>query len=827
MKWQGTIRWVGALLMLWGMASTAAAAVADPSLSVHTQLIIAVDEAADFELIPARNGTHLRVRIARPESAILLPSLDEDDPLVQAVSLSPFGDGTVSQLTITLRERDVRTGAQTLVRPFRIVIDVLREAPPVEAPHVAAIHYTPSPFRFAVGLLPPGPVRAVPVTLPALDKGIAERRFGQAVAAYTDGRLIQAQAGLTDYLQQYPNGRHVADCRFLLAELDYRQAWYRGEAARARATRQYDALGQQYPDHPNAELAYLRLAEVLLASDQLEQADALLTRVTDSYPKGEFARFATLLQGMVALSKNHLRTAATRFKAVRKAGRSDRMASHAAVGLGEALMRMGRYPGAADYFEKSLAHLGGQLKGDPRRLRLMGRALLESERFDDARQVFLTLFNLHPAAFPPGLALSHVADSFRGEGHWELAERGYRTVIDQYEGGEGSLAARISLADLYVNQYRNADRAEAAFRSPAQGPGNAEELATVALELYDQVVQLAPSDVLSEEALYKSATLFEELGDDPAVLDRLYRLVSRYPATHWKGPARELAEEALARQVNFHMAAGEPAQALVVYRRYQEALFAPAMRGWQPLYPLALAHEAVGLTDDAMRHYLSLLGSSAPVDQRARAIYRLGNLYLQQGQPEEALKRFKYYARRYPRGSLRGPVVLGTAEAYVAMGKLTRAADQYRIYIKRYAKGAPLRAARLALIEVYRQQQQWSPMVALYKAVLADDTRAAQKAKAKGGLPPVLAGLTTGSVRLALADLLLAQRRLGPALKSYQTALTEGLDGADKEWAELRVARIQLAMGRAGGRTGLQQLARANAPLLSDVATQMLEARRN
>ncbi|MFQ5750083.1 MAG: flagellar basal body protein, partial [Planctomycetota bacterium] len=123
---------------------------------------------------------------------------------------------------------------------------------------------------------------------------------------------------------------------------------------------------------------------------------------------------------------------------------------------------------------------------------------------------------------------SRMADTFRGEGQWERAEEGYQYVILHHPQGEGSLAARISLADLYVDRHRSIRTPVIATHIVGSriGSSNADELVEEALRLYGEVIQLAPSDSLAEEAIFKVALLFEELGDGEEALERLLELVT-------------------------------------------------------------------------------------------------------------------------------------------------------------------------------------------------------------------------------------------------------------------------------------------------------------
>jgi tetratricopeptide (TPR) repeat protein len=434
------------------------------------------------------------------------------------------------------------------------------------------------------------------------------------------------------------------------------------------------------------------------------------------------------------------------------------------------------------FYEAGLARRPGYPKSSPAMLEHIGRALMEAGRFADAREVFLTLYNLYPNRYPPDLALSRVADSFRGEGRWERAEAGYLYVIENHPMGEGSLAARISLADLYVDRNRNIDQPVITqdLVGARVGSSNAGELVREAERLYGEVMDLAPSDALAEEARYKLAFLYQELGDGAAALDTLSELVSRDPDTDWRRPARELGEEALAARATALLKAQQPAEAVALYRRHRESLFGGKLRGWRVHYPLGLAHEAVGLTREAMRHYLALLGSSAPDPYRMRAVYRLGNLYLQKEQPAEAIKRFTYFARRAP-GSVTPELHLRMAQARAALAQWDQAAAQYERYLAHPDAGGDVTAVRLALAEAYSHLGRANRARAQYAQVIS-----APEADPK----------TVARVRLRMGEMAFGVGRYEEAMGHYRAAQAAGLSGEDADWAALRTGLAERALGR-------------------------------
>jgi len=747
--------------------------------SLRTELTFALDQEAEFEVSRSPDGTVV-LRIDRPRSGVTAPVVPEDDPLVGGVALEfPPDGGTIA--TVHLRKRPVRAATQTLSRPFRLVLDLVYDAPEVGV-ETGGGKETRGPFAMLVPIDGERGLRPLEPVLPMPPVGPGTAGFRRAMDAFRSGALGGARTGFEDYLREHPDGAFAEAARYCLADIDFRGAALSGTPEdRMAAAEAFDALGQRYPRSPNVALGLLRMAEALRQELRMDEAARVVEVVLDEYRDTPFGRPALALRARVALQANHLRTALAYYGRLYRENGDDPDGIDAAFGLAETLGRMGRYPEAVRFYEAGLSRRPGFPKSNSVMLEHIGRALMEAGRFADAREVFLTLYNLYPSRYPPDLALSRVADSFRGEGRWERAEAGYLFVIENHPMGEGSLAARISLADLYVDRNRNIERPVIARQlvGARVGSSNAGELVAEAERLYGEVMELAPSDALAEEARYKLAFLYEELGDGASALHTLSELVSRDPQTDWRRPARELGEEALAAQASALLEAQQPAQAVALYRRHRESLFGGELRGWRVHYPLGLAHEAVGLTHEAMRHYLALLGSSAPDPYRMRAVYRLGNLYLQQGEPAEALKRFTYFARRAPK-SVTPELHLRMAQAHAALAQWDAAATEYQRYLAG-ADGAGQADVRLALAEVYTHLGRGDLDRALYAQVLsAPDTDAP----------------TTARVRMRMGEMAFGLGRYEEAMGHYRAAAAAGLVGEDADWAALRQGLAERALGR-------------------------------
>ncbi|MBI5136137.1 MAG: tetratricopeptide repeat protein [Nitrospirae bacterium] len=806
-------RIVLAALAMLGVAAPLGAAEA----FLHTEVVLRVTEAVNFEMVRAVNGTEVEVRIDSPPDTVTPLAVAEDDPLVAGMTLEPDATGTGTRVRVFLREHAVRSATQTLERPFRVVLDLVHDLPtaPVATPEAetAPAPASPSPFALHVPVELTQPPLAIPVAVSGPATGPGADVFSAAHTAYDRKQWDAAATGFERFLAEHPDSPLAEAAAYLAADLKVPAAWPLGPPARAEVAKQYDALVKRFPRSPNLPTALVRMAEVLVAESKWEDAKPLVETVRQDYVESPAYRGATLLRGQIALGQNHVHTALANFTEVRDGGTGDADGTAATFGLAETMVRMGRYPEAVSLYQEAVTRAPGRAKGDIHQLKLMGRALMEAGRFLDARQVFLILYNVFPSHYPSSVALSQVADTFRGEGRWELAERRYTEVIALYPKSEGSLTARMSLADLYVDRQRSLGKVDLGpVIGGDLGRAKEDELLAEALKLYGEVVRIAPSDALSEEAIYKSALLHADMGDDLSALAKAGELVTRNPKTHWRTPARELAEDVLAHLATDLVAKGQAAKAISTYREYEPALFTPALRGWRAHYPLALANESLGLNRDAMRHFLSLLGSQAPDEYRARALYRLGGLYLRMGQPEQALKRFGYYTRRYPHGPNADTVHLRIAQTHAVMGNLGRAADAYDRYLSRFARGPERRDTRLAAAALRQRLEEPERARDLYLEVLADDARQPDPARVP----------TSAQVRLRLADLEYGLDRYGAAQAAYEAALADGLKGDNRSWAELRRGQAAVAGGDAEGRELLSTLAQeGTGTVMSSVAREI------
>jgi TolA-binding protein len=186
------------------------------------------------------------------------------------------------------------------------------------------------------------------------------------------------------------------------------------------------ALVREFPEHPAAMQAQLKLADSLLQAKRPEQAAAAYRIFLETYPLSSLD--AAVLQGR-----------------------------------GWALMQLGRYAEAGGVFQRAAQVAKDDSEKAECRFK-HGDALLADERYEEAARVFAALAEAYPQDALADRALFQSADCLVRAGQSEAAAARYRKVAETYAGREVAPKALLSLAALLA-EAGDADGAAGAYTS--------------------------------------------------------------------------------------------------------------------------------------------------------------------------------------------------------------------------------------------------------------------------------------------------------------------------------------------------------------------------
>lgn len=215
----------------------------------------------------------------------------------------------------------------------------------------------------------------------------------------------------------------------------------------------------------------------------------------------------------------------------------------------------------------------------------------------------------------------------------------------------------------------------------------------VASSLFSRLLREYPEDYRSDSSAYMSALAHYNAGEHQRALSILQSFALHYPKSawnqriaYWEGMVYfdlgkwNAASEAFGRQLNISS---------------QDAYRVNS------LFHIAACKENLAQFDQAVEIYSRIINETEDYETHARAVFRTGQIRLQQDRAEEALAEFYRLASDYAQSELSFEIEFWIAESYRIMGRPNDAFSAYQNYLLKVFESslrprALLAAARLA-----------------------------------------------------------------------------------------------------------------------------------
>jgi TolA-binding protein len=217
---------------------------------------------------------------------------------------------------------------------------------------------------------------------------------------------------------------------------------------------------------------------------------------------------------------------------------------------------------------------------------------------------------------------------------------------------------------------------------------------SLASETYNAMFGEFGTNIMAGDQLSAAiGQLFLEQGDVPNAIASFAKSIEDFP----KG---QYVEEAFIGKISAEYGAGMTAECFSsitnFLARFPNSKFTP-----NALYLLALSSAAQSNFQAAVASITTLTtkypNGNENLTNIDEAYYQKGNILLQAGKPQEAIKEFNYFTDHFPNSSFRPYALLQIGNAEAAAGNLTNAAN----YLKKLAKQYPTNdIAPLALFQI-------------------------------------------------------------------------------------------------------------------------------
>lgn len=517
--------------------------------------------------------------------------------------------------------------------------------------------------------------------------------FWGAESFYQIGELDRAEQLFRDYLNSYSSGDHVAGAQYALAWTHFRQQRY--DAAVQAFDRflnmdadlegsipyQQDALLRladshyalkRYPEAVRiyrqvegdaADYALYQTGQAFDLADRSDEAISALQQLVDEYPDSPWRDDALYRIGAIHFQNQDFQAAIEAYRRVIENYPDRPLAARAQYGIGDAQYNAGNLNASVDAYRRVLeaypdspflSDAAGGIQyalialDDPDR----AEAIIDSFAVErpDSPIVDELRFRLAEATYQSGQtgeALASLRRFVRTSSNEQLLPEAYYYMGQIYANRNQPSEAQNYLRQVVFNYDQGTHRVEAALQL-----GDLyfqQEQYDRARQAYAKMAELAEDDATLARARYGESMALLEMGETQS--------------------AKTLLEEAVE-------AAGTAQAAL------------PAQLG------LARVHEQEGQTQQAETLYRSVV-QEADGETGAEALYRLGSLLLDQGQPRQTIteiSRMPTLFAGYPEWMARGYLL--QARAYRRLGETGEATRLYDRVIQDYSDTAYAQTAR-------------------------------------------------------------------------------------------------------------------------------------
>ncbi|MFP4424852.1 MAG: tetratricopeptide repeat protein [Spirochaetaceae bacterium] len=374
----------------------------------------------------------------------------------------------------------------------------------------------------------------------------------------------------------------------------------------------------------------------------------------------------------------------------------------------------GNYEQALDLIDETFSEglAGGE---SANLLRIRSRALRDLGRYREALRVIREYLALEPG--DPGARFEYVTLLFR------LGE--YQRLLEELEGSEDTLSGADAdylrgLAQVGLGRYEEAVETLTGLEgSETLEPYREYYLAWARYRLGRNSSALEDFDRISRERTSPFAAKAAYLGGWSAYVigsyDRAVELLRRVSSFDTTMETREDAWRLLAES---YRAAGEPGEALAVYR----TILAEAERteviaeAW---LSYALLLEELGRSREAAEELAALNGQFPGTRQGERALYEEGRLLFESGSHEAARERFLEYRREYPRGDFGDSALYQEGNTLVAQGESAGAILVWERFLEEFGESPLSYEVKRSLAPLYVERGELRKAYNLYGELLA------------------------------------------------------------------------------------------------------------
>ncbi|MDQ1256374.1 MAG: Tetratricopeptide repeat protein [Candidatus Hydrogenedentes bacterium] len=464
--------------------------------------------------------------------------------------------------------------------------------------------------------------------------------YGYAWALYHAGKFAEASVAAEKFIAENAEAPQKVGILYLRGNCLQQQKQF------PEAEKVYRQIQQDFPESEFAIRSRYKLAWVLYLSGNVQEAKQQAMSFLDSRENEALLGDAAFLLGTIEASEGNFEDAYEEFRLVAEKYAASEFGPEALYKAGECLAQLGRTEEAATVFENFAKTYPENALTEQAILRV-GDARLSSDAFEDAVARYQKILESPDDPTVEENTLYRLAITYYNMKNYEASAAAFQKILDKFPASAYTAEARYRIGDHVLRDLKDPVKAieplEAAIAANPEGPFAGRALKGLALARYEAKDYDAAADLfLKLMANHPDVELNQET----------YAWVGQRCFDQQKWDASAQALESLLRanpdyanpeRVRFKIAecseaAGKAEQAAALFAKVVEA--APgSSQAIESLYRMGKLQEQLKNEKEAVRLYEEAANANTG-DAAARARFRLGELYEQQGDFEAAAKSY-------------------------------------------------------------------------------------------------------------------------------------------------------------------------------------------
>ena len=464
-------------------------------------------------------------------------------------------------------------------------------------------------------------------------QGSGSSEFKEALGSYKKGDYNLALSQFRLLAEKFPGSDAAATANMYAGSIYYKMAAIEGKKDSKllmNALQSFQKAVRYYSGEKYAPAILLEIGKIYLDLNFMAEASGSFKRVIKEYSATEYAAEGRYLLALSYMGEGSYNEALFEYKilAIRYPGKLEK---ERVFGTGEVFLSLHEFGEAKKFYDEGLRRWPAYIKVNPKVLFNYSECRFQNGEFTEARDGFLTFYNIYPKSKEAGAALNRVGYTYMLERKFGIAEKIYAYVLELFPKSRDAFVGMLALGDVKLSS----NSGDISYQD--------------ALKYYKDVEDLSGDEGLILKARYSMGRVFETEGKYRKALNVYTELLGITEESVRKEASYSLNNliGKIGREMEERLRRSDHLGAVRLYQTYYKNIL-EHVKDESLLMRVAEAHEKLLLYNDTSIIYQKIIERNGW--GKEIALFESGRLYARMGDDRKAVEVIGSYLEDYPNG---------------------------------------------------------------------------------------------------------------------------------------------------------------------------------